>query len=67
MALGLTRVSKFWRNVLLMLVILPFWTSFLLRVYAWMGLLGNNSWFNRALTQAGTPWCQRRGKSTSSR
>jgi putrescine transport system permease protein len=50
MALGLTRVSKGWRNVLLMLVILPFWTSFLLRVYAWMGLLGNNSWFNRLLT-----------------
>ncbi|PZR00831.1 MAG: putrescine ABC transporter permease PotH [Cereibacter sphaeroides] len=52
MALGLTRVSKSWRNVLLMLVILPFWTSFLLRVYAWMGLLGNNSWFNRLLTDA---------------
>ena len=50
MALGLTRVSKGWRNVLLMLVILPFWTSFLMRVYAWMGLLGNNSWFNRLLT-----------------
>ena len=50
MALGITRVSKSWRNILLMLVILPFWTSFLLRVYAWMGLLGNNSWFNRGLT-----------------
>jgi len=50
MALGLTRVSRTWRNVLLMLVILPFWTSFLLRVYAWMGLLGSNSWFNRLLT-----------------
>jgi putrescine transport system permease protein len=46
MALGLTRVSKGWRNILLMLVILPFWTSFLLRVYAWMGLMGRNSWFN---------------------
>lgn len=33
MALGLTRVSQSWRNILLMLVILPFWTSFLLRVY----------------------------------
>ena len=52
MALGLTRVSRSWRNLLLMLVILPFWTSFLLRVYAWMGLLGNNSWFNRWLTSA---------------
>lgn len=50
MALGLTRVSRSWRNILLMLVILPFWTSFLLRVYAWMGLLGSNSWFNRWLT-----------------
>ena len=50
MALGLTRVSRSWRNVLLLLVILPFWTSFLLRVYAWMGLLGNNSWFNKGLT-----------------
>jgi putrescine transport system permease protein len=50
MALGITRVSKTWRNLLLMLVILPFWTSFLLRVYAWMGLLGTNSWFNKGLT-----------------
>ena len=50
MALGLTRVSQSWRNILLMLVILPFWTSFLLRVYAWMGLMGKNSWFNRLLT-----------------
>ena len=50
MALGLTRVSRSWRSVLLMLVILPFWTSFLLQVYAWMGLLGNNSWFNKGLT-----------------
>ena len=50
MALGLTRVSKSWRSVLLMLVILPFWTSFLLRVYAWMGLMGSNSWFNEMLT-----------------
>jgi len=52
MALALTRVSRGWRNVLLMLVILPFWTSFLLRVYAWMGLMGKNSWFNTALTDA---------------
>ena len=50
MALGLTRVSRSRRNILLMLVILPFWTSFLLRVYAWMGLMGTNSWFNKLLT-----------------
>ncbi len=52
MALGLTRVDRGWRNILLMLVILPFWTSFLLRVYAWMGLMGSNSWFNKVLTGA---------------
>ncbi|MCB1445642.1 MAG: ABC transporter permease, partial [Rhizobiaceae bacterium] len=50
MALGLTRVSRSWRSFLLILVILPFWTSFLLRVYAWMGLMGSNSWLNRGLT-----------------
>jgi putrescine transport system permease protein len=50
MALGLTRMPRGWRNVLLMLIILPFWTSFLLRVYAWMGLMAKNSWFNRLLT-----------------
>ena len=33
-----------------MLVILPFWTSFLLRVYAWMGLMGKSSWFYDLLT-----------------
>jgi putrescine transport system permease protein len=44
-------VSKSWRNILLMLVILPFWTSFLLRVYAWMGLMGKSSWFNVGLTK----------------
>ena len=52
MALGLTRVSPSWRSILLMLVILPFWTSFLLRVYAWMGLMGKSSWFNQMLTDA---------------
>ncbi len=50
MALGMTRVSKERQRMLLMLVILPFWTSFLLRVYAWIGLMGTNSWFNRLLT-----------------
>ena len=52
MALGLTRVSPSRRTILLMLVILPFWTSFLLRVYAWMGLMAKNSWFNSLLTDA---------------
>ena len=40
------------RNILLLLVILPSWTSFLIRVYAWMGLLAKSSWFNAMLTDA---------------
>jgi len=35
---------------LLMLVMLPFWTSFLLRVYAWKGLLGSGGWLADALS-----------------
>jgi putrescine transport system permease protein len=49
MAYGIARTSREWRNVLLMLVMLPFWTSFLLRVYAWIGLLGINSPVNQWL------------------
>ena len=40
MAYAIVRSSPTKKNILLMLIILPFWTSFLLRVYAWMGLLG---------------------------
>ncbi len=50
MALGITRVNKSMQRLLLMLIVLPFWTSFLLRVYAWIGLMGKNSWFNKAVT-----------------
>lgn len=39
--------------VLLMLVMLPFWTSFLLRVYAWKGLLGEGGWVADALVATG--------------
>src|SRR5262249_55987600 len=39
MAYAIARSNETTRNVLLMLIILPFWTSFLLRVYAWIGLL----------------------------
>ncbi len=37
------------RNILLLLVILPSWTSFLIRVYAWMGILKNNGVLNNVL------------------
>ena len=41
------------RNVLLMLIILPFWTSFLLRVYAWIGILKTNGILNAVLMWLG--------------
>jgi len=41
------------RRVLLLFVILPFWISFLLRVYAWIGLLGNKGVINHALMSLG--------------
>ncbi|MCP4330966.1 MAG: ABC transporter permease subunit [Alphaproteobacteria bacterium] len=53
MAYGIARAPTAWRNVLLMMVILPFWTSFLLRVYAWVGILKNNGVINNALMSLG--------------
>lgn len=53
MAYGIARATPTTRNILLMLVILPFWTSFLLRVYAWMGLLGKNGIVNSLLMNIG--------------
>ncbi|MCH5049476.1 putrescine ABC transporter permease PotH [Pectobacterium aquaticum] len=41
------------RNILLLLVILPSWTSFLIRVYAWMGILKNNGILNNFLLWLG--------------
>ncbi len=49
MAYVIARASGTWRSVLLMLVMLPFWTSFLLRVYAWIGLLKHNGVINNIL------------------
>jgi putrescine transport system permease protein len=53
MAYGILRARANVRNLLLMLVILPFWTSFLLRVYAWIGILKNNGPINNALMSLG--------------
>ena len=53
MAYGIARAKPRTRNILLMLVILPFWTSFLLRVYAWIGLLGKNGLVNSLLLNIG--------------
>jgi putrescine transport system permease protein len=53
MAYAIARARPTWRNVFLMLVILPFWTSFLLRVYAWIGLLKSNGLINQWLMGLG--------------
>ncbi|MBI4692391.1 MAG: ABC transporter permease subunit [Gammaproteobacteria bacterium] len=53
MAYAMARAEESWRNVLLMLVVLPFWTSFLLRVYAWIGILNNTGLINNWLIAAG--------------
>ena len=52
-AYAIARASSTWRNILLMMVILPFWTSFLLRVYAWIGILKNNGLINNFLMWLG--------------
>ena len=53
MAYGIARSNARWRNTLLLLVVLPFWTSFLVRVYAWIGLLRNNGLINNVLMTLG--------------
>jgi putrescine transport system permease protein len=53
MAYAISRAAPLQRNILLMLVILPFWTSFLLRVYAWMGMLGKHGLVNGLLLRSG--------------
>ncbi|MCC6824048.1 MAG: hypothetical protein IT579_25310, partial [Verrucomicrobia subdivision 3 bacterium] len=53
MAYAMARASPATRNLYLMLIILPFWTSFLLRVYAWIGLLKNNGVINNVLMALG--------------
>ncbi len=53
MAYGMARAPTEWRPTLMMLIILPFWTSFLIRVYAWMGILSNEGYLNSVLMWLG--------------
>jgi putrescine transport system permease protein len=53
LAYGMARAPEEWRATLMMLVILPFWTSFLIRVYAWMGILSNEGLLNQFLIWLG--------------
>jgi len=47
------RAAEKWKRVLLVLVVIPFWTSFLIRTYAWMLLLRSEGLVNAALMSAG--------------
>jgi len=49
MSYAIARAPPAQRNIFLMLIILPFWTSFLLRVYAWIGLLKTDGVINNVL------------------
>jgi putrescine transport system permease protein len=53
MAYAMARAPDAWRIPLVMLVILPFWTSFLIRVYAWIGILKDEGLLNSALIKLG--------------
>jgi len=53
MAYAMARSDESWRPTLLMLVILPFWTSFLIRVYSWMGILSQEGYLNQLLLWTG--------------
>jgi putrescine transport system permease protein len=52
-AYGMANAPDEWRPTLLMLVILPFWTSFLIRVYAWIGILSQEGFLNQFLMWLG--------------
>ncbi|HEX7374124.1 MAG TPA: ABC transporter permease subunit, partial [Steroidobacteraceae bacterium] len=52
-AYSMARSAPATRNILLLLVMLPFFTSFLLRVYAWIGILKNNGLLNNLLMSLG--------------
>jgi putrescine transport system permease protein len=53
MAYGIAKAPNSWRGPLLMMIILPFWTSFLIRVYAWIGILKPEGLLNNFLIWLG--------------
>jgi putrescine transport system permease protein len=52
-AYAMAKSPRTWRPMLLALIILPFWTSFLIRVYAWIAILKQEGLLNQALMAAG--------------
>ena len=55
MAFAISRAPADWRAGLLAMVVLPFWTGFLLRLTAWIGLLKEDGWVNAVLGAVGVP------------
>jgi putrescine transport system permease protein len=53
MALAIARASERWRTGLLLAMMLPFWTGFLMRINAWIGMLRDDGWINAVLTSVG--------------
>jgi putrescine transport system permease protein len=53
LALGLARAPRRWQPVLFMAVVLPFWTSFLIRIYAWTNILQREGLLNQLLLSLG--------------
>jgi putrescine transport system permease protein len=52
-AYGMAAAPTRWRSLLVALIILPFWTSFLIRIYAWIGILRSEGLLNQALISLG--------------
>ena len=52
-AYGMAQAPDEWRPTLMMLVILPFWTSFLIRIYSWIGILSTEGFLNQFLLWTG--------------
>jgi putrescine transport system permease protein len=48
-AYGMARLPKRWQGIAMMLVIVPFWTSFLIRIYAWINILQHDGLLNQLL------------------
>ncbi|HEU5103429.1 MAG TPA: ABC transporter permease [Roseiflexaceae bacterium] len=55
LALFIVQRPPRWRSVLLLLVLIPFWTNFLVRTYAWMIILNNNGLINTFIQSLGLP------------
>jgi len=52
-AYALARAPRRWRTMLLLLSVIPFWTNFLIRTYAWMVILRSNGLINSVLANLG--------------